>query len=315
MKFSLISTVYNEEKSIGELIKSLLKQTIVPDEIIIVDSLSKDNTVKVIKSFKNKRIKVIEKKADIGTGRNIAIKKAKNEIIMTIDGGCVAEKNWCEEMLRPFKEKNADVVGGVFKPLAKNFFEECEGVIVCKPIKDIDESKFLPSSRCLAFKKKAWKSVGEYPKHDMGGEDTLFVLNLKKKGYQVMVNKKAIVSWRMRSPLKNFIKQLFYYAIGDVNLKNIYKMKINLLFVLFVPLYLIASIVLLFLYYPAALIMLGLFLLYFIFNGIKVAVKTKKIAGFYYGFIMSFFKRMAYVAGIWRAWIFPFHKKYKNENY
>jgi hypothetical protein len=92
-------------------------------------------------------------------------------------------------------------------------------------------------------------------------------------------------------------------------------MKINLLFVLFVPLYLIASIVLLFLYYPAALIMLGLFLLYFIFNGIKVAVKTKKIAGFYYGFIMSFFKRMAYVAGIWRAWIFPFHKKYKNENY
>jgi len=69
-------TVYNEGKTIKKEIESFLNQTRVPDEIIILDSLSKDNTVQIIKSFKSKIIKIIEKKSDMGTARNIAIVKA-----------------------------------------------------------------------------------------------------------------------------------------------------------------------------------------------------------------------------------------------
>ena len=54
MKISLICTTYNEEKSIGKLIESMLNQSRLPDEIIIADSLSTDNTVKIIRSFKSK---------------------------------------------------------------------------------------------------------------------------------------------------------------------------------------------------------------------------------------------------------------------
>ncbi len=315
MKTSLICTTYNEEKTIGELLDSILKQTKVPDEIIIVDSLSKDNTTKIIRSFKDKKIKLIEKKCDIATGRNIAVKASKNNLILVTDGGCILDKKWCEEITKPFKDKSVKVAGGVFKPLAKNFFEKCEGVIVCKPIEKIDEIKFLPSSRSLAFKKDVWKKIGGYPIHKIGGEDTKFVLDLKERGFKIVVNKRAIAYWRMRSPLNNFIRQYYLYAVGDVKMGNIYRMKANLLFALLVPTYLLSAAASWFFYKPLAVALFGFGFFYFLYHGIKVALAVKNIRGIYYGFLLSFFKRAAYVFGIWREWVIPYGGRYKNENY
>ena len=197
MKCSLVMILYNEEKTIKEEIKSFLNQTRVPDEIVIVDSLSKDNTARIIKSFKSRRIKIIEKKADIGTGRNIAIKKAKHEIILVTDGGCILDKKWVSEMMKPFEEKNADVVGGIFLPMTKNVFEKSQGAVICKSPNEIDEKKFIPSSRSFGFKKSVWQDVGGYPKHEIGGEDTRLVLNIIEKGYKIEITKKAIVYWNL----------------------------------------------------------------------------------------------------------------------
>jgi len=315
MKCSLIFTIYNEEKIIKELIDSILNQTRVPDEIVIVDSLSKDNTVKIIKSFKNKKIKLIEKKSDIGTGRNIAIKAAKHDIILVVDGGCILEKHWCEEMLKPFENPKIMAVGGVFKPVAKNIFERVQGMIICKPIKKIDPKKFLPSSRSLGFRKEVWKKVRGYPKHKIVGEDTLFNLLIKEKGYKFYINKKAFVLWRMRSPFKNFFRQYYLYAAGDVRIGNIYRMKKNLLFAILFPLYLLASIVLLFFSWPIGIILLAPTILYTFFWGIKAFFSTGSLRGLYWGIVISFSKRFAYAIGIWRE-LFSNHKRgYKNENY
>ncbi len=315
MKVSLIFTVYNEEKNIKELLDSVFSQTKVPDEIVILDSLSKDNTIKIIKSFKDKRIKLIEKKADIGTARNIAINKAKNEIILVTDGGCILDKSWVDEISKPFTDKSVDVVGGVFKPVGKNFFEKCQGVVVCKPIEKIDESKFLPSSRSFAFRKKVWRKIGGYPKHEIGGEDTKFVLDIVKKRYNLKITKKAIVYWRMRSPLKYFIRQYYLYAAGDARMGNILRMRTTLLFVLLLPVYLLAIFSLLLLKPIFSLILSAPLLLYLAYSGLAVAIKVKNPLGFFYGVELTFFKRFAYIAGIWREWLSDHSRGYKNENH
>ena len=49
MKISFISTVYNEEKTIIKFINSLLTQSKLPNEIIIVDGGSTDKTTMIIK--------------------------------------------------------------------------------------------------------------------------------------------------------------------------------------------------------------------------------------------------------------------------
>lgn len=317
MKTSLIMTVYNEERSIKEQIKSILNQTKIPDEIIILDSESRDNTVKIIKSFKNKRIKIIEKKADIGTARNILIEKAKNEIILVTDGGCLLDKNWAYEISKPFEDKNIKVVGGIYAPLAKNFFEKCEGAVVCKSREEIDEIKFIPSSRSIAFRKEIWKEVGGYPKHEIGGEDTRFVLNILERKHKMVINKNAVVYWRMRSPLKNFMKQFHLYAKGEVRAGNLAfpSMRPVLILTALFPIYLVA---LLFSLIASAELFFMLILipfLYFFYQGVKVGLKVKDIRGIYYGFLFSLLKRFMYFSGIWAELLFPGKDKYKNENY
>ena len=51
MKVSLIVTALNEEDSIGGLLDSVTGQIKIPDEVIIVDAGSTDNTVQLIEEF------------------------------------------------------------------------------------------------------------------------------------------------------------------------------------------------------------------------------------------------------------------------
>ena len=79
MKVSLICTLKNEEFSAKVLLDSLLSQSRLPHEIIIVDGGSIDRTVEIINSYiqKGAPIKLIIKGgANIAQGRNIAIKNA-----------------------------------------------------------------------------------------------------------------------------------------------------------------------------------------------------------------------------------------------
>ena len=53
MKISICMCTYNGEKFIREQLNSILAQTICPNEIIIFDDCSTDDTVKVIRDFIN----------------------------------------------------------------------------------------------------------------------------------------------------------------------------------------------------------------------------------------------------------------------
>ena len=50
-KVSFITTVYNEEKDIRLFLDSLINQTYLPEEVIIVDGGSTDGTLKIIRDF------------------------------------------------------------------------------------------------------------------------------------------------------------------------------------------------------------------------------------------------------------------------
>ena len=55
---SVLLPVYNEEKYIKKSIESILAQTFVDFEIIVINDASTDNSSDIIKSFKDPRIKI-----------------------------------------------------------------------------------------------------------------------------------------------------------------------------------------------------------------------------------------------------------------
>ena len=88
-RFSIILAAYNVEKYIGEALKSVINQTYENYEIIVVDDCSTDDTMKVVKQYNDKRIKVYSTKANTktaGAPRNIGLQHAKGEYILFLDG-------------------------------------------------------------------------------------------------------------------------------------------------------------------------------------------------------------------------------------
>lgn len=84
---SVIIPVYNSSKYLRECIDSVLKQTYKNLEIIIIDDRSTDDSVDIINSYKDKRIKFIKLKKNSGVSicRNKGIDLATGEYITFID--------------------------------------------------------------------------------------------------------------------------------------------------------------------------------------------------------------------------------------
>lgn len=220
MKVSVICTLKNEESSVKELIDSLHSNYRVPDEIIIVDGGSTDRTTKIINSYIGRGILInliIKEDVNIAEGRNIAIKNTKNDLIASIDAGCKADKNWLRNLLRLFEEDpSIDVVAGFSAPDAKSKYEEVVGELLYEKVEYMNPERFLPSSRSIAFKKRCWEEVGGYPEWLYTGEDSLFDLKLKERGYKFAFAKDAIVYWRPRPTLHGLFKQYFLYTKGAI---------------------------------------------------------------------------------------------------
>ncbi|MDI6892747.1 MAG: glycosyltransferase [Actinomycetota bacterium] len=218
MPVSIITTLKNEESSIGAFLDSLLSQSRPPDEIVVVDGGSTDGTVNIIGKFiqKGAPIRLMETADNRSVGRNLAIRNARHEIIASTDAGSVADKDWLKNIVEPFeKDPTIDVVSGVTLPRTESFFEDCVAVINLPEAEDINPETFLPSSRSAAFRKNAWEKARGYPEQFSLNEDTVFNFALKGAGCKFFFAPDAVVYWRPPSTFKKVFRQFYAYARGD----------------------------------------------------------------------------------------------------
>ncbi len=215
---SLICTVYNEGRAIRDLLDSVLSQTLLPDEVVIVDGGSVDDTVEHILAYERwlpLRV-IVQPGANISQGRNRAIAEARGEIIAITDAGVILSPVWLEEITRPLRQdESVDVVSGFFVAAPWNAFEMALGAATLPDLSEINPQTFLPSSRSLALRKSAWKAVGGYPEWLDYCEDLIFDFELRKRYGYFAWAPTAIVEFRPRRSLREFYWQYYRYARGD----------------------------------------------------------------------------------------------------
>jgi len=120
VEISIVIPTRNRSKKLKKLLHSILEQTILPKEVIVVDDSENLRTKELIQRLeklfleKNIQIKHImpleNKKKSISRARNIGAKKAKGDIIVFIDDDVIIDKNYLKEILKVF-EKNPDALG------------------------------------------------------------------------------------------------------------------------------------------------------------------------------------------------------------
>ncbi len=217
MKVSLISTVKNEGENIRTLLDSILNQTMLPDEVVICDGGSTDNTCAILEEYQQwlpLQI-VVAPGSNISQGRNRAIAAASGPIIAATDAGVVLSPRWLENLARPLQSGDTTVVAGWFEADPYSDFEVVMGATVLPARKDVKPDEFLPSSRSVAYLKSAWEAVGGYPEWLDYGEDLVFDRALRERYGSFTFTDRSTAYFRPRGNLRSFFRQYYYYARGD----------------------------------------------------------------------------------------------------
>ncbi len=216
---SLIATVLNERNNLADWLDGILSQTVLPEEIIIVDGGSTDGTWELLleKTKENNLLKVWQRQGNISAGRNFAIDKAVGENIVVTDAGCTYDLNWFKKITEPILSGNAVFVSTGFGPWFKfsdSFLTRliAAATIPCEPELKKD---WLPSSRSVAFKKEVWQRAGGYPEWIPLCEDVVFDFKIFKLGIKPHYVREPLVFWRPRTTLRTYFKQLFGYCRSD----------------------------------------------------------------------------------------------------
>jgi glycosyltransferase involved in cell wall biosynthesis len=221
MKISVIVPVLNEENTIRALLDSLCNQTRPPDEIVITDGGSVDQTPKLIESYDSKGIEIRlirEWGALPGRGRNVAIENARHDWLAFVDAGIRAQPDWLECMIgRAVAAPAVDVVYGAWRPITDSFFKECAAIAYVPPPTRTDgvdiRPRFIASS---LMRRVVWSSVGGFPEHLRSAEDLLFMNKVEAAGFREGYASGAIVLWNIEPDIIGTFKRFTIYSRNNI---------------------------------------------------------------------------------------------------
>lgn len=191
---SLIIRTKNEEENLGHCIKAIKSQSINNVEIIIVDNLSSDNTLKIARSLGVNKIISIKKYLP-GYALNLGIKKAKSNNIAIISAHCFPKNNkWLEYGLRALNEE--DSIAGVYgKQLPVKFSKNSDFRDMYITFGDdkkiqIKDSFFHNANSFI--KKNIWLKYN-FDNKVSNIEDRLWAKQVLKKKYKIIYEPLAVV--------------------------------------------------------------------------------------------------------------------------
>lgn len=221
MFVSVIIRTYNESKYIAKVLNILSKQTYKNFEIIIVDSESTDNTLDIVRKFKNLNIKIISiKKKDFNYSyaSNIGASNAKGDIFCFLSGHSVpVSKKYLENIVKIMSDFNVyGVYGDTIPHIKSGIYESLYYRIghlknLIFQNKNIIEKKIHPgilSCSNAAIKREAW-NLSEFPNSlGSGGEDVYMAYIILKNQKILLKSNKMLVRHSHNKNIREFNLEL-----------------------------------------------------------------------------------------------------------
>ncbi|MDD5171502.1 MAG: glycosyltransferase [Candidatus ainarchaeum sp.] len=163
---SIIIPTLNEEVHLKTLLSDLKPQLVPGDEVIVVDSYSKDKTADVAKEY-GARV-LLRPKKGVGLARTEGAKEAANDILVFLDADATLPSDFNARIRKHFSDSKVMAVGGLdlyhsdskLWKLAYDTFSA--GVLQSNHLIHIATGKFwIPANNC-AMRKDLFFSIGGY---------------------------------------------------------------------------------------------------------------------------------------------------------
>jgi len=227
MKISIITATFNSGKFIESSIKSILKQNYKKFEIIIIDGLSTDSTIKKIKTLldKHNNIKFFSEK-DLGIyhALNKGIEKANGDIIGFVHSDdLLYNKNVLSNIIDVFKNSNTDGVYGDLQYVEKQNTNKVIRYWKSKDFKpNLINKGWTPPHPTLYLRKKVYEKHGFFDLNYKISSDYDFMTKIfMDNTFNFKYIPKVITKMRVGGISNKNIKNILIKSIEDY--KVIYK--------------------------------------------------------------------------------------------
>jgi glycosyltransferase involved in cell wall biosynthesis len=219
---AIIIPAYNEEETIIRCLESCIAQSSRPDEIIVVNNNSIDDTVKLVKKFQkdhpDQAVRLLnETTQGIAPTRNHGFNHAKSEVLGRIDADSTIMPNWVEEVRQAFVDQDVAAITGPVQyydmPLVDLGLRVDEKIrnTLYKMAKD---HRFLFGSN-MAIRASVWQKVGSLTSPDPNDElheDIDLALVLCENNFEVVYHPTMIASLSARR-LETSPRKFYYYVM------------------------------------------------------------------------------------------------------
>jgi glycosyltransferase involved in cell wall biosynthesis len=218
---SVVVPVRDEEDSIRTLLEGLLSQTLPPNEIVITDGGSIDDTREIIGEFisEGAPVKLIREQDSMpGRARNVGVKHSRCDWIAFTDAGTRPAPDWLASLARKAGDgEDVDVIYGSFTPVVDSFFKECAAIAYLPPPAEIDGILTSPKSIVSALMRRhVWQMAGGFPEHLRSAEDLLFMQRIEAQGFRELRAPDAMVYWNIQPNLWRTFKRFTSYARSNI---------------------------------------------------------------------------------------------------
>ena len=205
----------NEVSTIGVVLDSLAAQNLPPDEVIVVDAGSRDDTRKVAEksAARFEVFRVLESPGAFpGKARNVGAAASNAEWLIFLDCGTRVQPNSVEALFREATARGADVVFGRSVAETTSLFTECAAVSYLPPIERDGILLPQPTVQLLLIRRRVFEASRGFAEHLRSAEDLLFFERLEQLGVRVGFSPDALFQWQLAPDLASTFRRFRTYS-------------------------------------------------------------------------------------------------------
>lgn len=211
LTISVIIPAFNEESHIADCLDALARQEVKPDEVIVVDNNSSDQTAQIVQRYPFVTL-IRELNQGLYHSRNKGMNAATGDIVCRIDADTIVPDVWIKNMHVLFQDANVHAATGpvgYHDFAAVRFFLHVERILL--RIALILHYKFVFGCN-MAMRRETWQQLrGELCDKPFLMEDIDTAMHLKAHGIKPVYSTaiSALVSCRRaRDPLPAFVRYI-----------------------------------------------------------------------------------------------------------
>ena len=196
---TVLVPAYNEAESIADTIRSIQTQTLPPEEIIVIDDFSKDNTGEIARALGVTVLRPPKNTGSKAGAQNFALDHVRTPFTMAIDADTTLAPNAIELLLPAIREDTnvAAVCGFVLPRYVKTIWERGRYIeymfafTFFKPIQDYYEKPLISSGCFSAYRTDILKGAGGWSMRTMA-EDMDLTWTFYHAGHKVRFIPEAV---------------------------------------------------------------------------------------------------------------------------